>query len=149
MFLTFSRIFAWTSSYDCWQEVFFLCPYFTGNWKKTYSLILSKTPTFSKIQILGIRTRRKIFFEGALWFKKKTSTLNTKSSRWSSTMTYSELIPCFRWRFDRKKYGCHFEWYIAFHVSFKARINRGRSWNWTTFALGTAAVTHINWLKYQ
>ena len=36
-----------------------------------------------------------------------------------STMTYSELIPCFRNRFAWKKYGCRFQWYISFHVSFK------------------------------
>ena len=36
-----------------------------------------------------------------------------------STTTYSELIPCFRNRFARKKYGCRFQWYIPFHVSFK------------------------------
>ena len=31
---------------------------------------------------------------------------------------YSELIPCFGKRFARKKYGCRFQWYITFHVSF-------------------------------
>ena len=35
-----------------------------------------------------------------------------------STVTYSELIPCFGKRFARKN-GCRFQWYITFHVSFK------------------------------
>ena len=34
-----------------------------------------------------------------------------------STMTDFELIPCFRKRFARK-YGCRFQWYLTFHVSF-------------------------------
>ena len=38
-----------------------------------------------------------------------------------STMTHSELIPCFRKRSARKKYGCRFQWYITFHVCFNPR----------------------------
>ena len=39
-----------------------------------------------------------------------------------STMTYSELVPCFRNKFARKKYGCRVQWYITFHVSFKEQM---------------------------
>ena len=58
-----------------------------------------------------------------------------------STMTYSELIPCFRKRFARKKYGCRFHWYKTFYVSFKRRDNV----NWCLLILvGIAHTYHWN-----
>ena len=54
-----------------------------------------------------------------LKFTFRTPLRSSKYMQMKSTMTYSELIPCFRKKGSQEKYCCRFQWYITFHVSFK------------------------------
>ena len=60
-----------------------------------------------------------------------------------STVTYSQLIPCFRNRFARKKYGCRFQWFITFHVSFNLNLLNARD---TTSVIQKLKVNFNYWI---